>query len=131
MKVTVQTDRENDLLYLGFGENALDEGVVARTVRIDEDVAIDFDASGRIVGIDVMNASQRMSGELESVSLDELVGVQEGAALAGVQRPNFVRDYADKGDFPTPVVELATGRIWLKSAVEEYLRRRKASRIAS
>ncbi len=132
MKLTIQADRENDLLYVGLAERAFDHGVVTKTVRLDNDIAVDFDAAGRIIGLDVMNASQRINGNLDRIELDELVGVKEAAELIGVQRSNFVRDYADKDGFPRPVVELATGRIWLRSAVEDYLRRRKkGSRIAS
>ena len=33
----------------------------------------------------------------------------------------------DQPDFPRPVVELATGRVWLKSQVQSYLTLRRAS----
>ena len=77
-----------------------------------------------------MNASEHLGSDVDQIEFGELVGVKEAAFLIGVQRSNFVRDYADKADFPRPVVELATGRVWLKSHVEEY-RRRRNKRIAS
>ena len=130
MKITVQADRENDVLYVALSERALDAGAVAKTVRINDDIALDFDAAGKLLGVEVMNASERLGSGVDQIEFGELVGVKEAAFLIGVQRSNFVRDYADKADFPQPVVELATGRVWLKSRVEEYRRRRK-SRMAS
>lgn len=130
MKITVQTDRENDQLYVALGERTLDAGTVEKTVRVDDDIALDFDAAGNLVGVDVMNASVRLESGIDQIEFNELVGVKEAAALLGVQRSNFVRDYADRADFPRPAVELATGRVWLKSHVEEY-RRRRNKRIAS
>lgn len=51
---------------------------------------------------------------VDEIEFNELVGVKEAASLIGVQWSNFVRDYADKPDFPRPVVELATGRVRLQ-----------------
>jgi uncharacterized protein YuzE len=130
MKLTIQADLENDSVYVGLAENAFDECAVAKTLRLDEDIAIDFDTDGKVIGLDVMNACKRITGSLNEIAFDEFVGVKEAAALIGVQRSNFVRDYADKPDFPRPAIELATGRIWLRSQVEGYLRSRK-SRLAS
>lgn len=130
MKITVQADAENDQLYVALSEHALNVGFVDKTVRVTDDIALDFDSAGKLVGIDVMNASEHLNSGIDEIEFNELVGVKEAAALVGVQRSNFVRDYADKPDFPRPVVELATGRVWLKSQVAEYRRRRKA-RMAS
>ena len=125
MRITVQADRENDQFYLALSERALDAGAVEKTVRVSDDIALDFDAAGKLVGVDVANASAHLDSGVDQIEFGELIGVKEAAALIGVQRSNFVRDYADKADFPRPAVELATGRIWLRSAVESYLRRRK------
>jgi uncharacterized protein YuzE len=125
MKITVQADRENDQLYVALSERALDANAVEKTVRVNDDIALDFDAAGKLLGVEVMNASERLGSRVDEIEFNELVGVKEAASLLGVQRSNFVRDYADKPDFPRPVVELATGRVWLKSQVEEYRRRRK------
>jgi uncharacterized protein YuzE len=128
VELTIQTDLENDLMYLGFGTPFTEAGVVKKTVRVGEDIALDFDKDGRLLGLDVMNASENLGGPIDEVQLDFLVGVKEAAALVGVQRSNFVRDYADKADFPRPVTELATGRIWLRSQVEAYTRARRKRR---
>jgi uncharacterized protein YuzE len=131
MRITIQTDHEHDALYVAFSERALAEGSVEKTVRVNDDIALDFDAAGKLLGVEVMNASEHLGSGVDEIDFGELVGVKEAASLLGVQRSNFVRDYADKTDFPRPVAELATGRVWLKSQVEEYRRRRRKSRMAS
>jgi predicted nucleotidyltransferase len=47
----------------------------------------------------------------ESMS-ENLVGTKEAAALFGVRPSNFVRDWANREDFPGPVATLARGRLW-------------------
>ena len=120
MQITVQSDPDNDQVYVALSGRALEAGAVVKTVRATEDVALDFDKEGRLLGVDIMNASKVLGENTEEVRLDALVGVKEAAALIGVRKPNFVRDYANKPDFPRPMVELATGRIWLRSQVEAY-----------
>ena len=120
MQITVQPDPDNDQVYVALSGRALEAGAVVKTVRATEDVALDFDKEGRLLGVDIMNASKVLGENTEEVRLDALVGVKEAAALIGVRKPNFVRDYANKPDFPRPMVELATGRIWLRSQVEAY-----------
>jgi hypothetical protein len=61
--------------------------------------------------------------------VDDLVGTAEAAAMAGVKKPNFVRDFAARSDFPKPVAALASGRVWRKTDVEAFLGR--ADRSAS
>src|SRR3990172_5059662 len=124
MNLTVEADAENDLLYLSLSAKALEAGSAKKTTRVGENIALDFDAEGHLLGIEVIGASRVLGESIEDVRLDFLVGVKEAAALAGVQRSNFVRDYADKPDFPAPVVELGTGRVWLRSQVEAYVRSR-------
>ena len=120
MQITIQPDRDNDQLYVALSSRALGAGAVVRTVRVTEDVALDFDKEGRVVGLDIANASKALGESIEDIRMDALVSVKEAAELVGVQKSNFVRDYANKPDFPRPIVELATGRIWLRSQVEAY-----------
>jgi uncharacterized protein YuzE len=120
MRITIHPDSDNDQLYLALTARSLEAGVVARTVRVTEDIALDFDKKGRVIGLDITNASKVLGESIEEIRLDALVGVKEAAELVGVQKSNFVRDYANKPDFPRPIVELATGRIWLRSQVEAY-----------
>ncbi len=78
------------------------------------------------MGIDLISAS-RTVGDLSQLALDTLVGVKEASEILGVRKPNFIRDYANKPGFPRPVAELATGRVWMKSQIEGYARRKKRS----
>jgi len=128
MKISVESDKENDLLYLSIGERALEAGSVAKTVRVSDDIFIDLDKEQRLLGIEVLNASKVVSGDPGKLEIDALIGVKEAAELLGVMKSNFVRDYGDRAGFPEPVAELASGRIWLKSAVEKYAAGRKAKR---
>ena len=131
MRIVVQSDKDNDACYVAFGPAGLEPGAVARSVAVTENVVVDLDESGRLVGLDVLNASQVLGSDLEAVETDSLVGVKEASQLAGLRRSNFVRDLASRTDFPAPVCELATGRIWLRSQVEEFLRARAMARTNS
>src|SRR3990172_249903 len=124
MRVYLEKDRVNDQIYIGLGERSLKQGVVKKTIRVGDNLAIDFDGRGRLVGIDIARASRLLAREVfrEGLSTDDLVGVAEAAKLCGVKKPNFIRDFTSKPDFPKPVVELSSGRIWLRSDIETYLR---------
>ena len=102
-------------------------GTVKKTIRASDDVALDLDARGRLVGIDVGNATRVLGRNAfaDALTGDYLVGVAEAAKLCGVRKPNFVRDFASREDFPKPVAELASGRIWLRSEIESYLQPRR------
>ena len=49
-----------------------------------------------------------------------LVGTKEAAALFGVRPSNFIRDWANREDFPEPVATLARGRLWAREDLEAY-----------
>ncbi len=125
MELTIQTDREHDLLYVAFASRALRKGAVKKTVRVTDDIALDYDGRGTLVGLEIMNASIVLRSDLSELRVGELVGVKEAAAIAGVRPSNFLRDYADKHDFPRPAVELANGRVWMRSQIEAYVGSRK------
>ena len=125
MQISIQRDDEHDIIYFAFSTRALKRGSVKKTLRATNDVALDFDARGALLGLEVMNASKVLGARTSEITFDTLVGVREAAALAGVRPSNFVRDYAARPDFPAPVVELASGRIWLRAEIEEYLRSRR------
>ena len=127
MKISVHPDYENDSIYVAFSDDAFQEGKVAKTVRVSECISIDLGPDEELIGIDVLSASATV-GSLSDLAVDTLIGVKEASELLGVKRPNFIRDFADRPDFPRPVAELATGRIWLKSQVEAYSKDRRRSR---
>ena len=125
MKLTIDTDKESDQCYLSFGEAVLEKGAVASTFRVTDDLMLDFDSEGRLIGIDVLSATRLLGEDYDNVQIDALVGVKEAAALAEVRPSNFVRDFAARDDFPAPIAELATGRIWLRSQVVDYVEARR------
>ena len=124
MSILLETDLENDLCYIGFRPIA-ERGPVVKTIHVTDDIALDFDAAGRLLGIDIINASAVLGSSLEDGGIDTLVGTKEAASLAGVRPSNFVRDFANRADFPQPLAELSTGRVWRRSQVLEYVARRK------
>ena len=67
------------------------------------------------------NTSQRQ--ELPSrvgAMTSHLVGLSEIAAMLGVSRQRASQIVRDYDDFPAPVAELASGRIWETAAVEAW-----------
>jgi len=47
-------DEKSDVLYIEF------KRAKVTTKRLDEDVALDYDAQGRLAGIEVLGASERL-----------------------------------------------------------------------
>jgi uncharacterized protein YuzE len=130
MRLYVQKDKANDQIYIGFSHNGPGKrALVKKTVRATPDVALDLDTRGRLVGIDIGNASRVLGRRAftEPVANDELVGVAEAARLCGVKKPNFIRDFAGRPEFPAPIAELAGGRIWRRSEIEAYLQAKRRS----
>jgi uncharacterized protein YuzE len=132
MHLTIQTDTDNDILYVSLSKRALRRGAVARSQRIDDDISLDFDANDRLVGLEVMNASARVGKDWTHASVDELIGAGEAATIVGVNTPNLVRDHASRADFPKPAATLPTGRLWLRGQVQAYAdARRKSPKLRS
>jgi uncharacterized protein YuzE len=118
----VDIDREHDLAYILLRPELRGRrGAVARSVRVADDIVLDLDESGHLIGIELLNASARLDvDELKTATREIIVGVKEAAEMLGVEKSNFVRDHASKPDFPAPIAELASGRFWLRSAIEQY-----------
>lgn len=123
MSIIVNADRDQDQLYIALSPASLKKGAVRRTVRINEDIALDYSARGKLLGIEIMNASNVVGASFKGGEADALLGVKEAASIAGVRPSNFVRDYADKPGFPKPIANLSSGRVWSRSEVLGYLRR--------
>jgi hypothetical protein len=51
--------------------------------------------------------------------IPELAGVAEAAEVMGWDKRRVIT-YIDRGRFPAPIQALASGRIWIRSDVEEY-----------
>lgn len=120
MNIIIQTDKDNDQLYILFqGEEEL-ASIATKTKKLADNLYLDVDSGGKLVGIEIWQASKMLGVSIKDVGLDSLVGVAEAAKLFGVKKPNFLRDYASKEDFPGPVAKLASGRIWRLKDLEEY-----------
>lgn len=66
MRITY--DPEADALYIGFGEGA------ATVEEVAEGIALDWDAEGKLLGIEILDASRRLSdpGALRRLLLEVL-----------------------------------------------------------
>ncbi|MDE3097616.1 MAG: DUF2283 domain-containing protein [Chloroflexota bacterium] len=67
MDLTIQTDAENDIVYIALSRRALTKGAAARSPRVDGDIAMDLDAAGRLLGIELMNASRRLGASASTL----------------------------------------------------------------
>src|SRR5687768_3999944 len=117
MLSVVEIDRERDIAYILLRPELRNKpGGVARSVRVADDIVLDLDIKGQLVGIELLEASARI--DINTISegrADLIVGVKEAAEILGVERSNFIRDYANKPQFPAPIAELASGRLWLRT----------------
>jgi len=130
MLSVIEIDRDHDLAYILLRPELRGEprAVVARSTRAAEDVVLDLDEDGQLIGIELLNASARLDlDKLSEGTADLIVGVKEAAEMLGVEKSNFVRDHANKPQFPAPIAELASGRFWLRSDVERYRQRAGAT----
>jgi len=67
--VSVKVDRENDALYL-----RLDETRIVESEEVQPGVILDFDAEGRVVGVEILNLSLRTEPEKLRLLQFETVG---------------------------------------------------------
>lgn len=117
MKIVATHSIAGDTAYITFG----DDREVVETVAPIDDVAIDLDADGRIVGIEFVTASRVLHpSALQDSEKDELIGVTEIAEFLGKRKQNVAQHYTRKPDFPPPVAELPTGRYWRRGDVEKW-----------
>jgi uncharacterized protein YuzE len=120
MKIVATQSIEADTAYVTFG----DEREVAETIAALEDVTIDLDTDGRVVGIEFVTASRVLHpSALRDAEKDELIGVTAIAELLGRRKQNVAQHYTRRPDFPEPVAELPTGRYWRRGDVEEWWER--------
>jgi superfamily II DNA or RNA helicase/uncharacterized protein YuzE len=119
----IEMDREHDVAYILVRPELRNQPrKVAQSLRVGEDVVLDLDQDGQLIGIELLKASTRLDLTDPAADADDLiVGVKEAADMLGVEKSNFVRDFANKQDFPAPLAELASGRFWLRSEVQRYL----------
>jgi uncharacterized protein YuzE len=68
--VRIKYDSDVDALYIRL----LDEAVQVTTHRLTEDVAVNYAPDGRVVGIEILDATQNVfrSGSSPSISLENV-----------------------------------------------------------
>ena len=64
----IEYDREADALYVTFRSVEVDH-----STELEDGVVVDFDAESHIVGVEVLDASQRLSPE--ELSRAEVLGI--------------------------------------------------------
>src|SRR5205809_6118288 len=98
MLSVIEIDHEHDLAYILLRPELRHQpGSIARSMRVAEDIVLDLDANGQLVGIELLNASTHLDLNRISEAAGELiVGVKEAAAMLGVEQSNTVRDFANK-----------------------------------
>lgn len=80
--IRMEYDRGADALSVRFRA-----GTSSRTVRVSETVAVDLDAQGRIVALEVMDAAQQIPAE----SLEELGTQRDLMSLAEAEKESGLR----------------------------------------
>ena len=62
----IRVDRENDAVYL-----RLDEGKIVESEEVQPGVVLDFDAQGRVIGLELLGFAKRISADiLKTVQLE-------------------------------------------------------------
>ncbi len=65
----IEYDREVDALYV-----RLQEKYVARTIEIEEGLNLDFDENGKLIGLEVLDATERYSlTDIFNVATENLI----------------------------------------------------------
>ena len=65
----IEYDREVDALYL-----RLQEKYVARTIEIEEGLNLDLDDNGKLIGLEVLDATERYSlADIFNVATENLI----------------------------------------------------------
>ena len=73
----IEYDKEVDALYL-----RLQEKYVARTVPIEEGLNLDLDEEGKLIGLEVLDATQRYSlADIFNISTENLILEKESAEV--------------------------------------------------
>ena len=59
MIMKIEYDKEVDAAYIYIAPE-IKEGMAKKTVALNEDIILDFDGSGKLIGIEVLNASKHL-----------------------------------------------------------------------
>ena len=129
MKITATYDADGDTAYIQVG----DLRTAARTLSPTEDIAIDLDDKGRVVGIEFVTESAVLDPSTfdQDPRQEKLIGVTEIAAMLGKHKQNVAQHYTRRRDFPEPVASLPTGRYWRRGDVERWYEQSRVGGMAA
>jgi len=70
----IEYDRDVDALYVRLQEKYVD-----RTTEIEEGINIDFDENGKLIGIEILDATERYSlADIFNISTENLILESDG-----------------------------------------------------
>jgi len=119
--VRVEVDIPQNEMYVRLVDPP--PGALVYSVQVANSLNLDVDEMGRVVGIEISDMEKALGVRPARAEVyGPLVGVKEAAELLGVSRPNFIRDYVSKDDFPMAAGDLASGRVWWLTDVLDYAR---------
>ena len=58
----IEYDKEADVAYI-YLKYPIKDGECKKTVRLNEDVSLDYDSSGKLLGLEILNARKILSKE--------------------------------------------------------------------
>ncbi|MBS3076861.1 DUF2283 domain-containing protein [Candidatus Pacearchaeota archaeon] len=56
----IEIDREVDAAYI-YAKSHIGEGEAVKTIEVNEDIILDFDVNGKLIGIEILNASKNLT----------------------------------------------------------------------
>ena len=59
----LEYDKEVNAAYI-YLEDKIKDGEVKKTIELNDDIILDFDVNGKLLGIEVLNASKILNKEL-------------------------------------------------------------------
>jgi uncharacterized protein YuzE len=71
----VEIDREHDLAYIRLRPELRERSRGGQSVRVAEDIVLDLDAEGQLIGIELLKASSRLDLSTAETTGDLIVGV--------------------------------------------------------
>jgi uncharacterized protein YuzE len=58
----IEIDKEVDAAYI-YAKDEINDGEVVRTIEVNADIILDFDENGKLIGIEILNASKNLTKE--------------------------------------------------------------------
>lgn len=68
MKIEAKYDKEADAAYLSLKK--IKKGEAVKTISLNEDIIIDLDKKGKILGIEILNASKTLANPIPALLKD-------------------------------------------------------------